>query len=1217
MTEDLTHEELKQRVSELEQQNKLLQSEAAIYRTLFDSFPHGISVSDSQGNIVEANSISEQLLGISKEEHKKREIDGQEWRIIRKDGSDMPADEWASVIALQEQRMVAGSEMGIVKPDGQTTWINVTAAPLPIEGYGVVITYNDITEKNQVEDALRQSEEKYRKLYEDAAIGIFHSSFEGQFLDVNPALARMLGYDSPQDVIDSIYSISDQIYVDPQARDDVIAKSLAKGETIKVENLYSRKDGSEWNAYLHLRYVSNSNGQPICLEGFVEDITERKQAEEALIESEGLFRAMFMDHSAMMLLIDPKTGQIIKANQAAAQYYGYPLEKMFQMKIQQLNLLSPAEVKEQMRCALKTQVNTFEFQHLLADGRVRDVEVHSTPVTFQKQKLLFSIIHDITEHKRAEEALRNSEEKYRLLADNATDVIWIRDMELKLTYVSPSVQAARGFSPEEVMKQRLDEVLTPDSYKMVMETFTQFIQHLEDTESPVDRYTIELEYFCSDGSTIWMDCAVSLLRDQNEEPVGFLGVSRDITDRKMTENELRESENRINSIFRSAPIGIGLVVDRVLKRVNNRLCEITGYDEKDLIDQNARILYPSNEDFEFVGREKYAQISEHVTGTVETCWQRKDGTMIDILLSSSPVDLLDHAMGVTFTAFDITERRQSERILLHHQKIVSMNNRIASVFLSSSPENLFADVLDVLLEELESSYGYFGYIDEAGDLVCPSMTRKVWDQCELPQKDIVFPQSAWVGLWGRSLQKKTTMMANQRLQLPEGHVPLQNALAVPIVHNDTLIGQFVLANKASGFKESDQELLESAAMQTAPILNAYLEKSRRQKEHELLNQQLIQSQKMESVGRLAGGVAHDFNNMLGVILGNTEMAIEGLDPSQPVHDNLQEIKSAAQRSSNVVRQLLAFARKQTIAPQVLDLNEIVEDMMKILRRLIGEEIDLSWQPGHDIWPVKIDPGQIDQILANLSVNARDAIDGVGRLIIETGKVSFDKAYCVEHPGFVPGDFVLLAVSDNGCGMDGEIQKNLFEPFFTTKKVGKGTGLGLATVYGIVKQNDGFINVYSEPNYGTTFKIYLPRHRLVDAPARTEYADDSDILGNETILLVEDEPTILKMTRIMLESLGYKVLTAVRPEEAMNVADEYEDEIHILMTDLVMPEMNGRDLAGKLLSLYPNLKWLFMSGYTKDVIAHHGVLDECVNFIQKPFSKKDLAVIVRKTLDAET
>ena len=469
MTEDLTHEELKQRVSELEQQNKLLQSEAAIYRTLFDSFPHGISVSDSQGNIVEANSISEQLLGISKEEHKKREIDGQEWRIIRKDGSDMPADEWASVIALQEQRMVAGSEMGIVKPDGQTTWINVTAAPLPIEGYGVVITYNDITEKNQVEDALRQSEEKYRKLYEDAAIGIFHSSFEGQFLDVNPALARMLGYDSPQDVIDSIYSISDQIYVDPQARDDVIAKSLAKGETIKVENLYSRKDGSEWNAYLHLRYVSNSNGQPICLEGFVEDITERKQAEEALIESEGLFRAMFMDHSAMMLLIDPKTGQIIKANQAAARYYGYTLEKILQMKIQQLNLLSPAEVKEQMRCALKTQVNTFEFQHLLADGRVRDVEVHSTPVTFQKQKLLFSIIHDITERKRAEEALRNSEEKYRLLADNATDVIWIRDMELKLTYVSPSVQAARGFSPEEVMKQRLDEVLTPDSYKMVME----------------------------------------------------------------------------------------------------------------------------------------------------------------------------------------------------------------------------------------------------------------------------------------------------------------------------------------------------------------------------------------------------------------------------------------------------------------------------------------------------------------------------------------------------------------------------------------------------------------------------------------------------------------------------------------------------------------------------------------------------------------------------
>jgi len=300
----------------------------------------------------------------------------------------------------------------------------------------------------------------------------------------------------------------------------------------------------------------------------------------------------------------------------------------------------------------------------------------------------------------------------------------------------------------------------------------------------------------------------------------------------------------------------------------------------------------------------------------------------------------------------------------------------------------------------------------------------------------------------------------------------------------------------------------------------------------------------------------------------------------------------------------------------MDLNETVEAMLKMLRRLIGENIDLSWQPGHDIWPVKVDPAQIDQILANLSVNARDAISGVGRLTIETGKAAFDEAYCAQHPGFVPGDFVLLAVSDNGCGMDAETQKNLFEPFFTTKEVGQGTGLGLATVYGIAKQNNGFINVYSEPDQGTTFKIYLPRHRTVDEPTRAERADAGESHGSETILLVEDEKTILKMTSMLLERLGYTVLTAATPGEAMDVAREHSEEINLLMTDVVMPEMNGRDLAGKLITLYPNLKWLFMSGYTKNVIAHHGVLEEGVNFIQKPFSKQELSVHVRKALDEE-
>jgi two-component system, cell cycle sensor histidine kinase and response regulator CckA len=386
-------------------------------------------------------------------------------------------------------------------------------------------------------------------------------------------------------------------------------------------------------------------------------------------------------------------------------------------------------------------------------------------------------------------------------------------------------------------------------------------------------------------------------------------------------------------------------------------------------------------------------------------------------------------------------------------------------------------------------------------------------------------------------------------------------------------------------------------------------------EQKKLELQLHHSQKMESVGRLAGGVAHDFNNMLSVILGYTEMAMEQVDPFS-LQGCLQEIRKAAERSANLTRQLLAFARKQTIAPRILDPNETIEGMLKMLRRLIGEDIDLVWRPHRHMWQVKVDPSQIDQILANLCVNARDAIAGTGKITIETGTTTFDPTYCAGHAGFLPGDYVVLAVSDNGSGMDKETLDKLFEPFFTTKEVDKGTGLGLATVYGIVKQNNGFINVYSEPGNGTTIKIYLPRHLSAAEQPLKKDRTPPEPRGTETILLVEDEPAILKMTRLILEGLGYKVLTADTPNEGIARAFGHDGKIHLLITDVVMPEMNGRELAVRLSSVYPGLKRLFMSGYTANVIVHHGVLDEGVQFIHKPFTRQDLALKVRQVIDGE-
>jgi len=386
-------------------------------------------------------------------------------------------------------------------------------------------------------------------------------------------------------------------------------------------------------------------------------------------------------------------------------------------------------------------------------------------------------------------------------------------------------------------------------------------------------------------------------------------------------------------------------------------------------------------------------------------------------------------------------------------------------------------------------------------------------------------------------------------------------------------------------------------------------------ERQRLQDQLAQAQKMESVGRLAGGVAHDFNNMLSVILGYTELALAHVGSAKPLRADLQEVKRAAQRSAELIRQLLAFARKQTVAPEVLNLNDALEDMLKMLRRLIGEDIDLAWLPASDLWLVRMDPSQLDQIMVNLCVNARDAIAGVGRITMATENITLDRHSCRGQEECAPGDYVMLTISDTGCGMDKETLANIFDPFFTTKDLGKGTGLGLATVFGIVKQNLGFIRVSSEAGKGAMFTIYLPRlsGQAVVAGKDEEPAEVSRSRG-ETILLVEDDPTVMATCRSMLESLGYRVLVAGKPGEAVRLAAKHAGEIDLLLTDVVMPEMNGRELATTLLSAHPALKCLFMSGYTADIIDSQGVLPEGVHLMQKPFSLQDLALHLRKVLE---
>jgi len=384
-------------------------------------------------------------------------------------------------------------------------------------------------------------------------------------------------------------------------------------------------------------------------------------------------------------------------------------------------------------------------------------------------------------------------------------------------------------------------------------------------------------------------------------------------------------------------------------------------------------------------------------------------------------------------------------------------------------------------------------------------------------------------------------------------------------------------------------------------------------ERKRLEAQLLQAQRLESVGRLAGGVAHDFNNMLSVILGYAELRLSMMGAADSGRGDIEEIVNAARRSADLTRQLLVFAGRQTLVPRVLDLNHCVSSTLRMLERLIGEDIALEWKPDEGLWSVRLDPSQVDQLLANLVVNARDAMPGGGRITLETANEVLDaKSFASHHPGFTPGEYVRLAVTDTGVGMPPELLRRVFEPFFTTKPAGQGTGLGLATVYGIVTQHGGLLDVDSKPGVGTRFVIWFPRHKDAALPPAPSALGVVPARGTETVLVVDDSESILKLARTMLSMLGYRVLLASKPVEAIDQADRYANAIDLLITDVVMPGSHGRDLVERLRVGRPKLKVLFMSGYASDVITRHGVLEG--EFVQKPFTLIALANAVRAALD---
>ena len=664
-----------------------------------------------------------------------------------------------------------------------------------------------------------------------------------------------------------------------------------------------------------------------------------------------------------------------------------------------------------------------------------------------------------------------------------------------------------------------------------------------------------------------------------------LELEKTLAERKQAEEALRESEAFMNILLNAIPIpvfykdmdgrylGFNRAFEEFYGATREKLIGKTVFDINSL--EFAEFIHAKdNELFKNGGAQQYDSRIENIHGVPH-----------DVIFNKAVfTDRQGAVSGLIGTILDITERKRMEEILKQQQK------ELTAIF-----EN--APFIMMLLDGERR-------IRRANALACSFTGSAITDMVGLRVGEALhclhaLDSSQGCGAWPTCQFCAVHRTIRDTHETGQSHYQVEASLAALIEGKQQRLTFLISTTRI--FVDNIPFVLLSLQDIT---------------EHRKLEEQFRQAQKMEAVGSLAGAVAHDFNNMLGVILGHAELAMEMLDPAQPILGNLKTILSTAKRSADLTRQLLAFARRQTIAPRVLNLNETVDGMIKMLKRLIGENIELVWLPEAGVCPVKMDPSQIDQILANLCVNARDAIAGVGKITIETRSVTFDPVYCAEHPGFVPGEYVQLTVSDDGCGMDTETMDRLFEPFFTTKEIGKGTGLGLATVYGIVKQNNAFINVASEPGKGATFNIFLPRHVAEDKEMWQVSSTARTAGGDETILLVEDEPTILEMTRLMLGRLGYRVLAAATPSEAISLARNHAVKIHLLLTDVILSEMNGRELWQLLTSFYPDLKVLFMSGYTSDVIARQGVLAEWINFVQKPFSKETLATKVRQVLDSK-
>ena len=766
------------------------------------------------------------------------------------------------------------------------------------------------------------------------------------------------------------------------------------------------------------------------------------------------------------------------------------------------------------------------------------------------------------ERRRAMQSLRESEERVRLLLDSTAEAIYGIDVQGNCTFCNAACVRLLGYD-------NTGELLGKTMHGLVHHTRT------DGTLYPIEECQIYTAFLGGKGShvdheVLWRKDGSSFPAEywsypvvKDGKPIGSVVTFLDITERKRAEQELRKSEARVRKLVESNIIGIAIGdLNGKLLEANEAFLKLVGFTTEDL--QSGEMRWDSLTPPEYHVSDQ--QAVEHLRRTgVASPWEkqffRKDGSRVSVLIGVTTLVAANGEVECISFVLDITERKQVEE-----------NLRQVAAAVESSHDAIISENLDgtILTWNLgaERMYGY-----SCGEVLGKSLGRVV--------------------------------------------VPRDRQAEFEDIRGKVKSGQKVEQFETIGLKKDGQQIPVSLTVSPirdargrvvgASVIARDITETRRMEE------MFRQAQKMEAVGRLAGGVAHDFNNLLGVIIGYGEIVVDSLKEGDPRRAKVEQIKKAGHRAAGLTRQLLAFSRQQVLEPRVLNLNAIVTDVQKMLQRLIGEDVELITIPAPNLAPVKADQGQIEQVIMNLAVNSRDAMPEGGTLTVETANVEFDERNALSHPELTAGLFVMLRVTDTGTGMDAETQKHIFEPFFTTKEQGKGTGLGLATVYGVVKQSGGYISVQSEPGQGTTFRIYLPQVQASVETEQTLVGSNKVPYGTETILLVEDEESLRKLTCDVLVQSHYIVLEARDGLEALQIARQHTGPIHLLLTDVVMPRMNGPALAKQLAVQNPQMKVLYMSGYTGSSASLQILADAQSQFLQKPFTPATLCWKLREVL----